>query len=55
MALPETDSGTDSFSWQLGLDSESDSMQCENFSIVQCNHWVLHPNPSLNTSPNPRC
>ena len=29
-----------SYSWQLGLESESDSMQCENFCIVQCSHWV---------------
>ena len=37
-----------SCSWQLGLNSESDSVQCENFCIVQCSHWVSSPNPSLN-------
>ena len=52
--LPETDSYTDSgfwshsFSWHLGLDSEADAMQCENFCIVQCSHWVWCPNPSPN-------
>ena len=40
-----------SCSWQLRLESESDSVRCENFCIVQCNHWVW--NPSLNPSPNP--
>ena len=37
-----------SCSWQLGLESESDSVQCENFCIVQCCHWVWSPNPSPN-------
>ena len=42
-----------SCSWQLGLESESDSMQSNNFCIVQCSHWVWSPNlmsliPSLN-------
>ena len=27
-----------SCSWQVGLESESDSVQCENFCIVQCSH-----------------
>ena len=29
-----------SCSWQIRLESESDSMQCENVCIVQCSHWV---------------
>ena len=32
-----------SCSWQLGLESESDSMQCEKFYIVQCSHLVCSP------------
>ena len=42
-----------SCSCKLGLESESDFMQCENFCIVQCSHWVWSSNPSLNPSPNP--
>ena len=37
ITLPETDSNKDSHhscSWQLGLESESDSVQCEHFCIV---------------------
>ena len=34
-----------SCSWLLGLEFESDSVQCENY-IVQCSHWVWSPNPS---------
>ena len=41
-----------SCSWQLGSESESDSVQCENFCIVQCSHWVWSPNPRLNPSLN---
>ena len=37
-----------SCSWQLGLESESDSVQCETFCIVQCSHWFWSPNPNPN-------
>ena len=37
----------------VGLESESDFVQCENFCIVQCSHWVWSTNPSLNPSSNP--
>ena len=45
--------GSYSCSWQLGLESECDSMQCENFCIVQCSHRVWNPSPSLYPSPCP--
>ena len=38
-----------SCSWLLGLESESNSVKCENFCIVKCSHWVC----SLNSSRNP--
>ena len=41
--------GSYSCSWQLGLESKSDSVQCENFCTAQCSHLVW----SLNPSPNP--
>ena len=40
-----------SCSWQLGLESESDSTQCEKFCIIQCSHLVCSPN--RNQYPNP--
>ena len=50
--LQETDSGrlrfrSHSCSKQLGLESESDTVQCENFCIVQCRHWIWSPNLSV--------
>ena len=35
-------------SWQLGLESESDPVQFEDFYIVQCSHLVWSLNPSQN-------
>ena len=44
--LREMDLGMDSDSctWQLELESESDSVKCENFYIVPCSYWVWNLN-----------
>ena len=37
-----------SCSWQLGLESESDSVQCEKFYVLQCSHLVCSLNRNQN-------
>ena len=47
--LQETDSDFRSHSCRWQLELEFESVQCENFCIVQCSHWFW----SLNQSSNP--
>ena len=47
-ALAEIDSCT----WQLGWKFDTESVQCENFCILQCSHLVCSTNQNWNRNQN---